>query len=124
MSAARRRRLTFALTLLTAFAFAGTALASGWHVIGRAHSSGDFAATATNATAKHPHALAVLVHGSGVSGFAAVACTKGFSVGAKSTSYKGAGLHQLRLPIANAESCDVTASIGGSGHISISILAK
>ena len=114
----------FAGSLVAAIAFAASAFASGWHVIGRAHSSGDFAATAANGSVKHPRAIAVLAHGHGISGFAAVACTKGFSVGSKSTSYKGAGMHRLRLPMTKADSCDVTASIGGSGQISMSILAR
>ena len=114
----------FGAVMVSGVVFAVSAFASGWHVIGRAHSSGDFAATAANGSVTHPHAIAVLARGHGISGFAAVACTKGFSVGSKSTSYKGAGLHRLRLPMARADSCDVTASIGGSGQISMSILAR
>jgi len=60
-----------------------------------------------------------------VSGFAAVACNKGIaSIGSKSTRYSGAGLHLLKLPFRKPTSCDVTASVGGSGRISIKILAR
>jgi len=113
------------LALLGAAIFAASAQASSWHVIGRASSSGDFASAAANGTARHPHALAVRIKGGGVSGFAAVACSKGIaSIGSKSTNYKGAGIHRLRMPFSNASSCDVTASVGGSGHISIQILKR
>lgn len=102
-----------------------SASASGWRVIGHASSSGDFASAAADGTAKKPHQLAVRLTGKGVSGFAAVACSKGIaSIGSKSTNYSGAGLHLLKLPFKGASSCQVTASVGGSGHISIKILAR
>src|SRR5690242_16875718 len=114
------------LALVGAAIFCATAAASlRWHVIGHASSSGDFASAAASGSARRPRQLAVRIKGGGVSGFAAVACSKGIaSIGSKSTSYKGAGLHLLRLPFKNASSCDVTASVGGSGRISIQILKR
>jgi hypothetical protein len=107
------------------FSISASAKAFGWRVIGHAGSSGDFASAAANGTADRPHQLAVRLAGSGVSGLAAVACTKGVaSIGTKSTSYSGAGLHLLKLPFGGASSCQVTASVGGSGRISIQILTR
>lgn len=114
------------LALASAAIFAASAQASStWHVIGHASSSGDFATAAANGTAHRPHQLAVRLRGHGVSGFAAVACSKGIaSIGSKSTNYKGTGLHLLKLPFSRPSSCEVTASVGGSGHISIQILKR
>lgn len=107
------------------FSAAASAEALGWRVIGRAASSGDFASAAANGTAHRPHQLAVRLTGHRVSGFAAVACTKGIaSIGSKSTNYKGAGIHLLKLPFKGASSCQITASVGGSGRISIKILVR
>jgi hypothetical protein len=119
-----KRALLFGLA--SAVIFASTAQASLlWRVIGHASSSGAFAATAANGTAKHPHQLAVRIKGHGVSGFAAVGCSKGIaSIGSKSTHYSGVGLHLLKLPFRRPSSCSVTASVGGSGRISIKILAR
>jgi hypothetical protein len=118
-------RLSAVLALLALTGcLAGVAAAAGWHVIGSSASSGDFAVTAANGSAHHPHHLAVRLSGRGVSGFAAVACSKGFSIGSKTTNYKGAGIHLLKLPMSNASSCDVTASVSGSGRITLRILAN
>lgn len=121
---ARLTCLALLVVAIGSFVAAGIASAAGWRVIGRATSSGEFAATAANGTAQHPHHLAVRIRGRGVSGFAAVACTKGFSIGSKSTNYKGVGIHLLKLPMAGASSCDVTASLGGSGRITLQILTN
>jgi hypothetical protein len=121
------RAVGAALVVVSAALVSSTSVPAGvrgWHVIGRAASSGDFASAAANGTAKKPHRLAVKIAGSGVSGFAAVACTKGIaSIGSKTTNYSGAGIHMLRLPFARASSCEVTASVAGSGRISIQILS-
>lgn len=123
MTRALRGALAVAVLACTV-AVAANAATQGWRIVARAHSSGSFAATAASATVNHPRALAVRLSGRGVSGFAAVACTKGFSIGSKSTQYRGAGLHVLKLPFGSAESCDITASIGGMGSISLQILAR
>jgi hypothetical protein len=113
------------VVLVVAGIFAASAAAAGWRVIGHASSSGDFASAAASGTAKHPHQLAVRLTGHGVSGFGSVACSKGVaSIGSKSTNYAGAGLHLLKLPFSGADSCQVVASVGGQGHITVQILTR
>jgi hypothetical protein len=113
------------LTALAVLSVTASAFAYGpWRVLGRSTASGDFAAAAANGTARHPHQMAVRLSGRGVSGFAAVACTKGFGVGSKSTNYHGVGVHLLRLPMRGADTCSATASVSGSGHIAVAILAR
>jgi len=110
------------VALVTAPAALG--VAQGWHVIGHGSASGDFAAAAASGTASHPHQLAVRVTGKGTQGFAAVACSKGYGIGSKSTHWSGSGLHLLKLPMKGSESCDVTASASGSGRVTVAILAR
>jgi hypothetical protein len=97
-----------------------TAFASGWHVVSKKSASGDFAVTATDATIRHPHKIAVSF--SGGSGTAVWACDKGFSVSSWSRNYR-AGLHQLPH-VRGKDSCDVTASVGGEGRVVVRILTK
>ena len=70
-------KASVAVAVTTALMLAATAAAASWHVIGKASSRGDFAATAASGQAKHPHQLAVRLTGKGVSGFGAVACANG-----------------------------------------------
>jgi hypothetical protein len=100
------------------------AQASSLRVIGSSHSSGDFATTATSASKHNAHAVYMRGYGHGLSGFAAVACSHGFSVGSKGTtlSHMVSGrLYRLRMSFAG--NCTVTASLGGSGSIRLQILA-
>jgi hypothetical protein len=81
-------------------------------------SSGQITVTGVSATINHPHALAVdLIHGSGD---VVWGCSKGFSVSSWTKQY-GAGLHQL-AHIAGQNSCNVTASVEGAGHVTVEIL--
>jgi|SRR5579862_5096225 len=96
---------------------------SGWRVVAHASASGQFAATATTATVQHPKALAVKLIGPVSSGDVAVSCTKGFSISSNSRTYSHSGL--FRLPMTHgADSCDIVASVGGSGHITVQVLAR
>jgi hypothetical protein len=120
-----RRLGIIVLIGLAALVAAAAAFGYGsWHVLGRGSASGEFAAAAANGTAKRPHQMAVRLSGTGVSGFVAVACTKAFGIGSKTTNYTGAGLHLLRLPMKNADRCSATASVSGSGHVVVTILAR
>jgi hypothetical protein len=95
--------------------------ATRWHVVKRASVSGEFATTAINATIQHPKAIGVRLLGNVQSGLAVVACSKGFSVSSNSRQYSHAGT--FSLPITRgADSCDVTASVGGSGRLTVQIL--
>ena len=112
------------LAIVAVLVFTATAVAGGWRIIGRGSASGEVAAAAASGDAKHPHQLAVRVRGHGVlTGFAAVACTRDFSVQSASTNFRGAGLHPLRLPTP-AGDCSVTASVSGSGAVFVQILAR
>lgn len=110
--------LAAAVTLLAIAATA--AFGSGWHVVKSKSASGDFAITAISATINNPHKIAVRFTGG--SGNAVWACDKGFSVSSYSREYK-AGLHQLSH-VKGKDSCDITASVGGEGHVRVQILKK
>lgn len=97
--------------------------AGGWRIAAQKSVSGEFAVTAISATVHHPRSLAVRLHGNVDTGEAVVACPRGFSVSSNARSYSHAGT--FRLPMArNADSCDITASVGGSGLVRVQILRK
>jgi hypothetical protein len=52
-----------------------------------------------------------------------VACTRGSSVWSYSRRYKHAGTYELP-PTRRADSCLVTASVGGSGSLTVQILKE
>ena len=114
------------VALLAAAVLACTASAvSAWRVVKAGSSSGQFAVTAVNGTINRPKpkGIAVRLVGAGVSnGMAVVACSKGFSVASWSRTYRRAGLYVLPMTT-GAGTCDVTASVGGSGKVIVQILA-
>ena len=124
-----RNVLKHAVPLLAVVAALVVALPAGAattspRVIGSARSFGDFAVVAANGNSKNAKAVYLRGYGHGLSGFAAVACSKGFSIGSKSTTLShmsSGGLYKLRLPFAG--DCQVTASLSGSGSIRLQILA-
>jgi hypothetical protein len=68
--------------------------------------------------------IVVSSRGGSRSSIVVVACSKGFSVGSKSTTLSrlaSGGLYKLRLPFAG--DCEATASLSGSGSIRLQILA-
>jgi hypothetical protein len=116
-----KSKLTIALALMALLACVATATATagGLRVIGSARSSGDFAVTAASGSKKNTHSLWVRGYGQAV-----VACSRGFSIGSRSTSLnsmRSGRLYKLRLPMHG--DCDVTASLSGSGRIRLQILA-
>src|SRR5258707_1221485 len=122
------RAASFALTALLAATSVSVAAAqtTGWRVIGHSSASGQFAVTAASGTAGHPHGLAVRITGggSGVAGMGVVACSRGIaSIGSTSTNYKG-HFAVLKMPMANSDSCQITASASGSGRLKLEILAR
>lgn len=121
-----KSKLTIALALIALLACVATttAMAGGLRVIGSARSSGDFAVTAASGNKKNTHSLWMRGYGRGLSGHAVVACSRGFSIGSRSTSLnsmRSGRLYKLRLPMRG--DCDVTASLSGSGRIRLQILA-
>lgn len=110
-------RFVLALTasLLTLAVAGGVASA---RVVAQNSASGGYAVTAASATINHPHRIGVRF--SGGSGDAVWACSRGFSVSSWSRSY-GRGLHWLPY-VGGKAFCDVTVSVGGSGHVSVQVL--
>jgi hypothetical protein len=107
-----------------AFAVTATAAPTSLVMIGKASSSGDFAVAAASGKKRNTHAVYLRGYGRKLSGYAVVACSRGYSVGAKSTrirSMASGRSYQVRLPFPG--SCDVTASLSGSGRIRLQILA-
>lgn len=123
--AAMRRSAWTAAIVGTAFIVAGSAqaISSGWRVVKSRSVSGQFAATAVSATIKRPNGIAVRLKGGVSSGNAAIACSRGFSISSKSRSYSRAGFFVLPL-MRKAESCEVVASVGGSGRVTVQILKR
>jgi hypothetical protein len=103
----------------TAFADAS----GGWKVIAHKSVSGEFAVTAVNASANHPRGLEVRLIGHVQSGNAVVACSKGYSVSSNSREYSHSGTFGLPMT-RGADSCDITASVGGSGKVTVQILKR
>jgi hypothetical protein len=107
-------------------AFVGSAAASpALRVLKTSRSSGEFAVTALSASKDNAYALYVRGYGRGLSGFAVVGCSKGFSsIGSRSTqlnSMSSGRLYRLRLPFRGGD-CDVTASLSGGGSIKLQVL--
>jgi hypothetical protein len=105
---------------------AATAFAGGvarWRVVKQSTASGEFAVAATQATVNHPRRLAVRLKGNVSSGTAIWACDKGYSISSWHRVYSRAGLYQLPH-VAGKDSCQVTASVGGSGRITVQILSS
>jgi hypothetical protein len=117
--------LSVTVTVTVLAVVATTALAAGWHTVGRGSAGGDFAIATADGDASHPSALAVSVRGGGISGMAIVTCDKGISsIGSKTTNFSGSGLHRLKFPMSHPASCNVVASVSGSGRLSLKILAR
>ena len=112
-----------AFTAAVALVLASFATAASWRVVKQKSVSGAFAVTAINATIKRPkpRGMAVRLIGRVNSGNAVVACSKGFSIASNSRSYRRAGLYVLPM-MRGADSCDVIASVGGSGRVTVQIL--
>jgi hypothetical protein len=123
-----------AVAMLALALAASAAGAVKWKTVKSAHASGDVAAATLAATVSHPKGLAARVAGKDGSGGATVACSKRFpvsskttdmiSISIKTTAFKGAGVHVLRLPIRGADSCDVTASAAARGAVRVTLLRR
>ena len=119
-----KRYLLITTVGLTALIAAGAALAasSNWGVVKSKSASGQFAVTATSVTIKHPRGMAVRFSGGVSNGTAVVACSRGVTISAYSRSYSSKGLRTLPIRPRHADSCDITAGVGGSGRITVQIL--
>jgi hypothetical protein len=121
-----KSKLTIALALIALLASVVTAAATAGslRVIGSGRASGQFAVTSATGSKRHTQAVYLRGYGRQLSGFAAIACSRGFSVGSRSATLNrmvSGRLYRLRLPMRG--DCDVTASMSGSGRIRLQILA-
>jgi hypothetical protein len=89
-----------------------------WKAIESKTATGQFAVTAIHAAVKYPKALGHRLIGNVSSGVGIAACSKGSSVTSNSRSARRAGT--FRLP----KTCDITASVGGSGRVTAQILER
>jgi hypothetical protein len=120
------RLVVFVVTLVVASCAVSPAGAVvSWRVVKGGSASGQFAVTSINATIAHPkrNGIAVRLTGSVASGQAVVSCSRGFNIASWGKSYSHAGTYVLPQ-VRNAESCDVIASVGGSGRVVVQILKK
>ena len=90
-----------------------------WKVVKSGSSSGRFAGLSINATVTHPNALSVRLVGNVSIGEATVSCSNGFAV----RSWTHAGTFRLPMTPA-ADSCNVVATVGGSGRVTVQILVQ
>jgi hypothetical protein len=127
-SRSKTKGAILSLTLALAVASASVPVASGvtgWRIVKQGSTSGQFAVTAISGTVSkpNPRGIAIRLKGNVTSGMGVVACVKGFSVASWSRSYSRAGLYVLPMT-ARADSCDITASVGGAGRVVVQILKR
>ena len=119
-------RLTFVAMLVAASCCALSAFAAtSWRVVKSSSVSGQFAVSSINATVVRPkpNGMAVRLTGAVASGNAVVSCSRGFNIASWGKSYSHAGTYVLPQ-LRNADSCDVIASVGGSGRVRVQILKR
>jgi hypothetical protein len=116
------KRWIFAACAVMSMILCAAAIAvPGWHVVKQKSASGQFATVATSATLGHPNGIAVNLEGG--SGFTTWACSRGVASISSYSSNPGPGFHIL-AHTGGASSCDVVASVGGSGHVVVQILTR
>jgi hypothetical protein len=118
---------SFVVVLVAVLALSGPAVGAvvAWKVVKSKSATGEFAVTAISATVKNPktRGIAVRLRGRVSNGSATVACSKDFSIASWNRDYRRAGLYvvpQMR----GAESCQIVASVAGSGTVTVQILKR
>jgi hypothetical protein len=118
-------KYVFFVAVFAALSVATTAggTTATWRVVKSKSVSGQFAVTAVSATIKKPkrRGIAVRLIGRVSSGNGVIACSRNFSVSSNSRTYSKAGTFTLPVMV-RADSCQVTASVGGSGKVTVQIL--
>jgi hypothetical protein len=105
--------------------FAGVASAAlPGHRVASKTASGQFAVTAVHATVKHPHAVYLRLVGRISSGTIVIACSRGFAISSNSYNRNRPGLYRVPIRPARANSCQLVASAGGSGRITVELRAS
>ena len=111
--------------VVVAAVFAGVASAAlPGHRVAAKTSSRQFAVAAVNATVKHPHAVYLRLVGRISSGTIVIACSRGYTtISSNSYDHHRAGLYRVPVRPARADSCQLIASAGGSGRITVELRA-
>jgi len=86
--------------------------------------SGAFAVTGVSATVRRPTGIWIRLIGTVTSGTGVAGCSRGFTISSNHYSYRRAGTYRVPIRPARADSCQVIASIGGSGRIRVEIRAN
>ena len=102
----------------------GSAIADtgGWRILKAGSAGGNFAARSIHATVSRPQALAVRLFGNVDTGMQIVSCRKGARVATWRVSYSRPGTFPLPMT-RGARSCDIVASVGGPGRVTVQIFA-
>jgi len=117
-------RIAAACTLATLFCATANAAAPPGKLKAGKSASGAFAVTSVSATINRPRNIWIRLTGGVESGTAIVTCSRGFTISANNYDYKRAGTYRVPIRPARAGSCDVVASVGGSGRIRVEIRAN
>jgi hypothetical protein len=112
--------------LVLAAVFAGVAYAAlPGHRVASKTASGQFAVAAVNATIKHPNAVYLRLVGRISSGTIVIACSRGYTtISSNSYDRNRAGLYRVPVRPARPDSCQLIASAGGSGRITVELRAS
>jgi hypothetical protein len=112
--------------LVLAAVFAGVAAAAlPGHRVAIKTASGQFAVTAVHANVKHPHAVYLRLVGRISSSMIVIACSRGYAtISSNSYNHNRAGLYRVPVRPARADSCQLVASAGGSGRITVELRAS
>lgn len=105
------------------FAAPAAAATAGWHIVKSGSATGQFAVKAVSASVNHPAGLAVRLVGQVQSGSGVVSCSRNYGIASWSRSYSHAGTFTLPMT-RGADSCDVIASVGGAGRVTVQILRR
>lgn len=113
------------IAMLVVLVFAGTVLALvlPGRVVGRGSASGQFAIASASAEVSRPKAIYVRLVGNVNNGTFILGCSKGFNISANNYNRNRAGLYRLPVKPLGADTCSVTAAVGGSGRIVVEIRA-
>jgi hypothetical protein len=121
---AMKKCIVVGLVLAAVFASVAAAALPG-HRIASKTASGQFAVTAVHATVKHPHAVYLRLGGRISSGMIVIACSRGYAtISSNSYNHNRAGLYRVPIRPARADSCQLIASGGGSGRITVELRAS
>jgi hypothetical protein len=119
-----KKCLVFGLVFAAVFASVAAAALPG-HRVASKTASGQLAVTAIHATVKHPNAVYLRLVGRVNTGMIVIACSRGYAtISSNSYNHNRAGLYRVPIRPARADSCQLVASAGGSGRITVELRAS